>query len=102
MNFTRLFQQQHGTYRSQSKLPILCLLCYVEKVLLGSSCRPLLSKASVIHSITSSPFHPALPDLIVSHALPVRCRLGDGEKGRAVEQQLFVEMEKLSLSLVGW
>ena len=43
-----------------------------------------------------------LPDLIVSHALPVRCRLGDGEKGRTVEQTIFTEMEKLSLSLVGW
>lgn len=42
------------------------------------------------------------PDLIVSHALPVRCRLGDGEKGRMVEQAIFNEMEKLSLSLVGW
>ncbi|XP_063614660.1 MPN domain-containing protein-like [Penaeus indicus] len=41
-------------------------------------------------------------NLIVSHAMPVRCRLGDGEKGRAVEQALYAEMEKLNLSLVGW
>ncbi|XP_042230728.1 MPN domain-containing protein-like isoform X2 [Homarus americanus] len=41
-------------------------------------------------------------NLIVSHALPVRCRLGDGEKGRVVEQALYAEMEKLNLSLVGW
>lgn len=41
-------------------------------------------------------------NLIVSHALPVRCRLGDGEKGRVVEQALYAEMERLSLSLVGW
>ncbi|KAK8731295.1 hypothetical protein OTU49_007527 [Cherax quadricarinatus] len=41
-------------------------------------------------------------NLIVSHALPVRCRLGDGEKGRIVEQALYAEMEKLNLSLVGW
>ncbi|MPC50964.1 MPN domain-containing protein [Portunus trituberculatus] len=41
-------------------------------------------------------------NLIVSHALPVRCRLGDADKGRAVEQAIFCEMEKLSLSLVGW
>lgn len=43
-----------------------------------------------------------ISDLIVSHAMPVRCRLGDGEKGRAVEQALYAEMEKLNLSLVGW
>ncbi|KAK3850924.1 hypothetical protein Pcinc_042394 [Petrolisthes cinctipes] len=41
-------------------------------------------------------------NLIVSHALPVRCRLGDGEKGRAMEAAIYTEMEKLNLSLVGW
>ncbi|XP_064101453.1 MPN domain-containing protein CG4751-like isoform X2 [Macrobrachium nipponense] len=41
-------------------------------------------------------------NLIVSHALPVRCRLGDGEKGSTVEKALYDEMEKLNLSLVGW
>ncbi|XP_068210931.1 MPN domain-containing protein CG4751-like isoform X2 [Palaemon carinicauda] len=41
-------------------------------------------------------------NLIVSHALPVRCRLGDGEKGSSVEKGLYEEMEKLNLSLVGW
>ncbi|KAK7027370.1 hypothetical protein SK128_009135, partial [Halocaridina rubra] len=41
-------------------------------------------------------------NLIVSHALPVRCRLGDGEKGSGIEKMLYDEMDKLNLSLVGW
>ena len=43
-----------------------------------------------------------LSDLIVSHAMPVLCRLGDGEKGPGVEQLLYNEMRRLNLSLVGW
>ncbi|XP_076046051.1 MPN domain-containing protein-like isoform X3 [Oratosquilla oratoria] len=41
-------------------------------------------------------------NLIVSHALPMRCRLGDAEKGQAVEQALFAQMDRLNLSLLGW
>ncbi|KAL7648122.1 UNVERIFIED_CONTAM: hypothetical protein RMT77_000023 [Armadillidium vulgare] len=41
-------------------------------------------------------------NLIVSHAFPVRCRLADTEKGPSVEQELYSEMARLKLSLVGW
>ena len=34
--------------------------------------------------------------------MPVLCRLGDGEKGPAVEQSLYNEMRRLNLTLVGW
>ena len=43
-----------------------------------------------------------ISDLIVSHAFPVRCNMSDSEKGAVVEQELYAEMARLKLSLVGW
>ena len=41
-------------------------------------------------------------DLIVSHAMPLRTKIGDAVGGAAMEQLLHEEMAKLNLSLVGW